>query len=799
MKKKSGAIISLILCAVMISGSVINTCAVTGSDPADDCFMGIYYNRPNLELTTDNVDSYVYSDRFFCGTSYNYNESLATMSMVLAAASVGSLREPYNEAGYLKKSRNITSLLSDTGFSDIEINDDFTVKPSKDTCGAVCAHKRVQDNGMEYTLLVIAPRSADYEAEWGNNFVLGQSGDAAGFSSAADHVLEYAKQYISSHKLAGRLKIWTAGYSRGAAVSNLLAARLVDEPERYLGDAVSFGTPDLYAYTFGTPTCADVNNDPHADRYGCIHNHRATDDAITYMAPEDMGFSRYGIDHILNDKDTDSEMSRYLKIAKESVWEDLFVNGEDSDSFKPQKFAITDGGIKPVNDDNSYMPSDMSEYLSGLMSWLTIVAEGRENYAAKYEQMISDLLAYTLSLNSDQMGAMLNAIVSDKSAPKAILSMYAYYMHHVKDISDNNTIAATGAVSDATAVTAAITDIFADSDLLSAQNIAQYAVDLVNYLYFKSGDECHSLAAAYLKIILESGLDASGATEEFKTAMLSDSNMMSLSYLASYLLLGNKWQSGSYDPLNIGNEQLSNLATLIGNFKKFTLPHYNEVQVSRLRVKDPLMTQYATLTKDQKLGYRRVYIRGAYGINGKITRGKDTVALIENGRVKSSSDMWVGFTNTDDGGFFRIPSDGLYMIELNAPSDCELDVRIAEVTADDSKEVSQYTDTVSAVKDDTIYIALPYTSESLPSTADYCVTLNKKPYILGDSDADGEVSVLDATAIQRVIAQLTGYDSINTEAADCDGDSEISILDATAIQRYIALLPCPAKIGRLLS
>ena len=58
-------------------------------------------------------------------------------------------------------------------------------------------------------------------------------------------------------------------------------------------------------------------------------------------------------------------------------------------------------------------------------------------------------------------------------------------------------------------------------------------------------------------------------------------------------------------------------------------------------------------------------------------------------------------------------------------------------------------------------------------------------YVLGDADDDGELSILDATAIQRKLAGLP-TDRFNAAAADVDGDKEVSILDATSIQRKLA-------------
>ncbi len=58
--------------------------------------------------------------------------------------------------------------------------------------------------------------------------------------------------------------------------------------------------------------------------------------------------------------------------------------------------------------------------------------------------------------------------------------------------------------------------------------------------------------------------------------------------------------------------------------------------------------------------------------------------------------------------------------------------------------------------------------------------------ILGDVDKDTEVTIFDATEIQRYIAKITQLDASQKEMADVDKDGEITIYDATAIQKYLA-------------
>lgn len=75
----------------------------------------------------------------------------------------------------------------------------------------------------------------------------------------------------------------------------------------------------------------------------------------------------------------------------------------------------------------------------------------------------------------------------------------------------------------------------------------------------------------------------------------------------------------------------------------------------------------------------------------------------------------------------------------------------------------------------------------------YPVDLGKW-YMLGDADGDGEVTILDATSIQRYLADLIGGDYIDL-AASCITDDEVNILDATQIRRCLASFDTPYSIG----
>ncbi len=74
----------------------------------------------------------------------------------------------------------------------------------------------------------------------------------------------------------------------------------------------------------------------------------------------------------------------------------------------------------------------------------------------------------------------------------------------------------------------------------------------------------------------------------------------------------------------------------------------------------------------------------------------------------------------------------------------------------------------------------------LGAELNYDVTVIANVGLIGDVDGDGEVTIIDATEIQRYVASLTDFDARQKIRADVDGDGEISIIDATQVQLIVA-------------
>lgn len=58
--------------------------------------------------------------------------------------------------------------------------------------------------------------------------------------------------------------------------------------------------------------------------------------------------------------------------------------------------------------------------------------------------------------------------------------------------------------------------------------------------------------------------------------------------------------------------------------------------------------------------------------------------------------------------------------------------------------------------------------------------------ILGDVDRDKALTIVDATCIQKWLAEIIGDDDLDLSVADVDKDGNITIMDATQIQRILA-------------
>ena len=206
------------------------------------------------------------------------------------------------------------------GFEDIEFFQYENSLKSDNKAGLALAHK-------EGVLLAVIRGTKD--EEWYSNFYVGEGAEHAGFSSAAQLVLENIEYYINRYSLqSSDTVIHFTGHSRGAAVANLAASRLIDNG---LFKNVS-------AYTFACPNTT-TSTTAELEKYRSIVNIINPQDFICYIPLPQWNYKRYGQTVELPKSDTTEnfdalyeKMSRAYATSNCTELRDFPNKGEDVES-----------------------------------------------------------------------------------------------------------------------------------------------------------------------------------------------------------------------------------------------------------------------------------------------------------------------------------------------------------------------------------------------------------------------------------------------------------------------------------
>jgi len=210
-------------------------------------------------LPTDKV---TWRDDCFLRSSFLGCCHLAEVSAAAALASspyIDPARTPVQNEPLAP--RYVKEFLTAAHFQDVETNTYYTVRSEENSAAAAFGHKTIRDGDNEYALLAIVIRSSNYTQEWTGNFTISGEGGAtgnmhAGFKAARDEVLRYAAKYLKAHGISGDVKVWIAGHSRGAAISNALGGFFAGGGDAYfqaMGIPVNVIPENVYCYTFSTP------------------------------------------------------------------------------------------------------------------------------------------------------------------------------------------------------------------------------------------------------------------------------------------------------------------------------------------------------------------------------------------------------------------------------------------------------------------------------------------------------------------------------------------------------------------
>ncbi|MBR0319083.1 MAG: hypothetical protein IJQ86_07320 [Spirochaetia bacterium] len=403
-------LISLIACSIFESGhsDTVRT-YVSATVKGEEIRIPVEINTINKAADNNSfVDSTI------------FDNDLALISLVMAS-----------KTGSEKK---IRKFFSEMELDNIVCSANYD-KGTADSISYCIGHYKVEG----YDLIAVAVRGIDYDVEWASNFKIGTSGDHQGFTEAATQVYDGLTSYINSKYRSsydsGKILLLMTGYSRGAAVADVLSYLVLADPVKKLNIPLK----QVAAYTFGTPRglCAE-----HAIAFPNVFNLYSSADVVTYIAPEIYGMYRCGIDIDIYDPQktnytrmsTKEEKGKYID---ETVWYESRVdklakeNKKSIPKFRLETFnykkgktpgastieygisekssiewllnlIMTDGGIADTNKGYSFktrekFASTIQPYFAYLIQYLLGYPEIVEEIGEKFEKdPVSMPLRWTL-------------------------------------------------------------------------------------------------------------------------------------------------------------------------------------------------------------------------------------------------------------------------------------------------------------------------------------------------------------------------------------------------------------------
>lgn len=275
-----------------------------------------------------------------------YNETLAVTSLCMTAEGVSKkqLGEFFNDMTF------------DTYEAYNGTDSDYDRQDIAESISYGLAHKLdPYDNNH---IIAVAIRGVIYSAEWASNFNLGESGDHHGFTNAAKIVYTGLKKYINDHFAEEykkeKIKLWITGYSRSAAVADVLSYYIIDGLDSEYAK-LDIDQSKVFTYTFATPRSLIIE---HAKPYPNVFNHVSKADMVTYIAPEAYELYRCGTDKILFDCDK----SKYI------VKKDAQNKYDDYTKYQVSYTSVIDKWLKEFSSETelpAFCVHTLKEYTDG--------------------------------------------------------------------------------------------------------------------------------------------------------------------------------------------------------------------------------------------------------------------------------------------------------------------------------------------------------------------------------------------------------------------------------------------------
>ena len=286
--------------------------AVVGSAAEDD----YYLIRFRSDFSARSLErEFYYGDALFehSAMQYDHTLALATLALTCAAQNTWESDDLWWLDGEQGRNSDIADAFRKLGFANTRfLGYDQNANTLDPVDGCALAQKTLEENGSRTTIFAIILRPTFYGAEWADNLKAGPGTGHEGFIASADRLYEAVRAYLTEAEQEnelGTVKLWLGGYSRGAAIANLLAAKIAKEMPVIRRE-------NFFAYTFATPaslTAADRpdlqqdydNNHTEGGKLkdawsgSNIFNLISSGDIVPRVLPEKWGYHRNGNDRFL--------------------------------------------------------------------------------------------------------------------------------------------------------------------------------------------------------------------------------------------------------------------------------------------------------------------------------------------------------------------------------------------------------------------------------------------------------------------------------------------------------------------
>ena len=286
-----------------------------------------------------NSEAKDYKIRFHFGTEL-FEEDAKTFNKDLALLSFASCLTNYKKedaSNFFHRIKIDTSLKY------------YLPEATEDTYGYTMAYKRYEN----YDLIAMSFRGFDYGAEWSNNLELGKTGNHNGFEARANEALTQLLFECQSFTPAPeRIKIWLTGYSRGGALANMVAQKMMTLEHPVVAQE------DMFVYTFEAPQGLAEEN---VSDYENVHNLVNSADLVTYVAPKEYGLYRCGNDIQLKTEKTN--VDRLINEFDKDIILPVFTAEDEITTEEAYIQSLIDQIVKVGSKDADALSSTRSEFV----------------------------------------------------------------------------------------------------------------------------------------------------------------------------------------------------------------------------------------------------------------------------------------------------------------------------------------------------------------------------------------------------------------------------------------------------